>query len=287
MSQELSLVLAQPVEQLVPLLIKWNNEELMREVELRLARFEGVTYTAEQVGEAKKEKAALNAFIKALNDERIRIGKVYATPMDKFKGEVDEVISRVKSVVEGIDVQLRAYEETRIAEKQEKILEYFKGVIGDFSGLIPYERIHNPKWLNASVRDAAVFAEIDKIIADATSAITAIEALHSEDEATLKAYYFRTLDLGAALMEHDRLKTERARIAEMQARKEAEAKARAEAEAKSTTPVTVVEPIPEVPAPAASAPATTTLDFRVEATVEQLKALRDFLISNGIKFYKI
>ena len=107
MSQELSLVLAQPVEQLVPLLIKWNNEELMREVELRLARFEGVTYTAEQVGEAKKEKAALNAFIKALNDERIRIGKVYATPMDKFKGEVDEVISRVKSVVEGIDVQLR------------------------------------------------------------------------------------------------------------------------------------------------------------------------------------
>lgn len=287
MSQELSLVLARPVEQLVPLLIKWNNEELMREVELRLARFEGVTYTAEQVGEAKKEKAALNAFIKALNDERIRIGKVYATPMDKFKGEVDEVISRVKSVVEGIDVQLRAYEETRIAEKQEKILEYFKGVIGDFSGLIPYERIHNPKWLNASVRDAAVFAEIDKIIADATSAITAIEALHSEDEATLKAYYFRTLDLGAALMEHDRLKTERARIAEMQARKEAEAKARAEAEAKSTTPVTVVEPIPEAPAPAASAPATTTLDFRVEATVEQLKALRDFLISNGIKFYKI
>ena len=287
MSQELSLVLAQPVEQLVPLLIKWNNEELMLQVEQRLARFEGVTYTAEQVGEAKKEKAALNAFIKALNDERIRIGKVYATPMDKFKGEVDEVISRVKSVIEGIDVQLRAYEETRIAEKQEKILEYFKGVIGDFSGLIPYERIHNPKWLNASVRDAAVFAEIDKIIADATSAITAIEALHSEDEATLKAYYFRTLDLGAALMEHDRLKNERARIAEMQARKEAEAKARAEAEAKSTTPVTVVEPIPEVPASAASAPATTTLDFRVEATVEQLKALRDFLISNGIKFYKI
>ena len=113
-----------------------------------------------------------------------------------------------------------------------------------------------------------------------TSAITAIEALHSEDEATLKAYYFRTLDLGAALMEHDRLKTERARIAEMQARKEAEAKARAEAEAKSTTPVTVAEPIPETPA-------LTTLDFRVEATVEQLKALRDFLISNNIKFYKI
>ena len=287
MSQELSLVLAQPVEQLVPLLIKWNNEELMREVELRLARFEGVTYTAEQVGEAKKEKAALNAFIKALNDERIRIGKVYASPMDKFKGEVDEVISRVKGVVEGIDVQLRAYEEARVAEKQEKILEYFKSVIGDFSGLIPYERIHNPKWLNASVRDAAVFAEIDKIITDATSAITAIEALHSEDEATLKAYYFRTLDLGAALMEHDRLKTERARIAEMQARKEAEAKARAEAEAKSTPPVTGAEPIPETPAPAASAPATTTLDFRVEATVEQLKALRDFLISNNIKFFKI
>ncbi len=287
MSQDLSLVLATPVEQLVPILIKWNNTELMEQVAAKLARFEGITYTEEQIGIAKKEKASLNAFIKALNDERIRIGKVYTEPINKFKGEVDEVISRVKSVVEGIDVQLKAYEETRVAEKQRKILDYFKSVIGDFSGLIPYERIHNPKWLNASVREAAVFAEIDKIITDATSAITAIEALHSEDEPTLKAYYFRTLDLGAALMEHDRLKTERARIAEMKARKEAEARARAEAEAKSAPPVMDAEPIPETPVPAASAPALTTLDFRVEATVEQLKALREFLISNNIKFYKI
>ena len=42
--------------------------------------------------------------------------------------------------------------------------------------------------------------------------MAAIEALKSEDEAIIKAFYFRTLDLTAALMENDRLKQERERV---------------------------------------------------------------------------
>jgi len=292
MSQDLSLVLATPVEQLVPLLIKWNNTELMEAVEATLASYEGVTYTDEQIGVAKKDKATLNAFIKALNDERIRIGKVYTAPLDKFKGEVDEVIAKVKEAVEGIDTQLKAYEEARVATKQTEIIEYYESVIGEFSECIPYSRIHNPKWLNASTRATAYQADIDKIIESAKNAIAAIEALHSEDEATIKAYYFRTLDLGAALMENERLKTERARVAELNARREAEAKARAaaEAERREAEATVVASPPPTIEAAPVETPPTstlTTVDFRVEATLEQLKALRAFLIANNIKFSKI
>ena len=74
-------------------------------------------------------------------------------------------------------------------KKQADILAYFASVIGEFDGLIPYERIHNPKWLNVSVRMPAVQADIDKVIENARNAVVAIEALHSEDEETLKAYY--------------------------------------------------------------------------------------------------
>ena len=288
MSQELSLVLATPVEQLVPLLIKWNNTELMEAVESTLAAYEGVTYTDEQVGIAKKDKATLNAFIKALNDERIRISKVYAAPYEKFKGEVDEVITKVKSAVEGIDTQLKAYEQARVDKRQAEVIEYYNSVIGDLAECIPYAKIHDPKWLNASTRPSAYEAAIDKIIESAQDAIGAIEALHSDDEATIKAYYFRTLNLGAALMENERLKSERARVAEFNARREAEAKARAEAEAAAKvevrTPSPAIEKNVSIEAPK---PELSTLDFRVVATVEQLKALRTFLVSNNIKFYKI
>ncbi len=296
MSNELSLSLKTPLEQLIPAMIAWNNTELMERVESALVHYRGVTYTDDQIGEAKKDKAELNAFIKVLNDERIRIGKAYSSPYDKFKAEVDEVITKIKEVVTEIDTQVVAYDTAKKEEKQNDIIEYFKSVIGEFSGLIPYEKVHNPKWLNVSVRLSAVKADIDKIIEDAKRGITAIEALHSEDEEVLKAYFFRNLDLGAALTENERLKQERARVAELKAKKEAEAKARAEAEAAQTAaqPAPAVEQaLPDTNIPAEFCEAHTEpaplmqIDFRVIATKEQFAALRAFLIQNHIKYTKI
>ncbi len=287
MSQELSLVLKRPIEELAPLLIEWNNADLMADVEASLVRYRGVKYTDEQVGEAKKDKAAINAFIKALNDERIRIGKVYDAPLVKFKGEVDEVITRAKAVLSEIETQLDEFEQARIAEKQTKITAHYEEVIGDLGLFLPYERIHNPKWLNASTREKAIFEEIDKIVADANSALAAIEALHSEDEVAIKAFYFRTLDLGASLVENDRLKNERARIAELQARRAAESAARAEDNSNVVVEAPPVKELPPEAMQTSSAPTMTSVSFRVEATIEQLKELRKFFTSNNIKFFKI
>ena len=106
----LELVLSQPIEKLVPMLIQWNNTELLEAVEQALRQYEGLEYTDEQIAAAKSDRAVLNAFVKSLNDERIRIGKVYAAPYEKFKSEVDEVVGRVKTVVAQIDTQVKAHE---------------------------------------------------------------------------------------------------------------------------------------------------------------------------------
>lgn len=39
-----------------------------------------ITYSENEIATAKADKAQLNAFCKSLNDERIRIGKVYSSP---------------------------------------------------------------------------------------------------------------------------------------------------------------------------------------------------------------
>lgn len=281
MSKELAIILKTPVEELVPMLIQWNNTELLESVEQALRQYECIVYTDDQIAAAKADRAVLNSFVKALNDERIRIGKVYTAPYEKFKAEVDEVIGRVKCVVGQIDSQVKAYEDEAQQRRQEAVRDYFDSAIGEFDTLIPYEKVHQKRWLNTTTSMKSIRADIDKLIADARHAMTAIEALHSEDEETLKAYYFRNLDLGAALTENERLKQERAKIAELTAQKEAEAKARAEAQAAAM-------PAPEAPEVVMEeAPKLIPMDFHVEATLDQLKALKAFLINTGIKYSKI
>lgn len=275
MANELTLILKSPVEELIPKMIAWNNSELLSRVEATLDSYKGVTYDDSQIATAKSDRAQLNTFCKALNDERIRIGKVYNAPYEKFKGEVDEVLQKVKGTVAEIDEQIKSFEERKQQEKQNQIIEYFNEVVGDFSGLITYERIHNPKWLNSSTSMKSIKSDIDAIFEKARNALVAIEALKSADEDLVKAFYFRTLDLSAALMEDARLKAERTRIAEMKARQE-----QAAAQAAQEIPQEQSEAI-------APTPKKQVVRFQVEGTIEQLKALQRFLRENNIKFSSI
>lgn len=272
MSNELTLVMETPIEELVPKLIAWNNKELLAAVEEQLKGYQGITYDESQIATAKADKAQLNNFCKMLNDERIRIGKVYTSPYDKFKSEVDEVIGKVKTVVYAIDSQVKEFELAKQMRKNDEIIGYYKEVIGEFSGLIPYEQIYNSKWLNATVSMKSVKADIDKIVAEARNAMEAITALHSEDEEAIKAYYFRTLNLSDALMENERLKAEKQRVAELKAKQEAERAAQQE------------EQQPEAEKPVEAVKKTQTVRFQVEGTIDQLKALQRFLRENNIKY---
>lgn len=275
MSQELTLILETPVEELIPKMLNWNNQELLAMVEEKLTHYENVQYDDTTIDVAKKDRAQLNAFCKALNDERIRIGKIYSSPYDKFKSEVDGVVSRVKEVSDKINVQVQAYELKKQEEKQQSVIDYFKEVIAEFSGLIPYEKIHQAKWLNVSTSMKSIKTEIDTIITNARAAMTAIEALKSEDEETLKAFYFRTLNLSEALMENERLKQERAKMAELKAKQEAQ-----------TIPQVAETPKVEE-TPVTTQTNTQIVKFAVEGTIEQLKALQKFLRENNIKFSAI
>lgn len=279
---ELTLVMQTPVESLTPAMLSWNNRELMEAVDSTLERYKGIVYDDEHIGEAKSDRARLNAFVKALNDERIRIGRVYSAPYEKFKSEVDEVLRRVRDTIGEIDGQVKSYETAKQEAKQAQIKEYFDSVIGDLADLIPYEKIHQEKWLNASTGMKSIKADIDKAIENANSSLNTIEALHSEDEATIKAVYFRTLDLGAAIMENDRLQSERRRVAEMEAQKAAQKAQEAQKEAERANTAANAET-----RDAEARPVIQTVRFQAEGTVEQLKALQHFLRDNKIKYYAI
>lgn len=281
----MELVLSTPIEQIAPKLIAWNNTELLAQVNKSLENYKGKVYDENSIAEAKADRAALNNFVKSLDSERIRIGKVYAAPYEKFKKEVDEVSSAVKSVALTIDEQVKSYETKKQEEKLAEIKAYFEDNIPvGLKPFVGYEKIHNAKWLNATVKMPAVQKDIDAILDKISQELATIETLKSEDEIELKTIYYNTLSLTEAIRTNERRKAERQRVIEVQKaaaeRKAAEEQrvAQQQAQQPAQPPVKEPEQQKDEDAPKFS------IAFRITGTAEQINALDEFLKANNLKY---
>ena len=276
----MELVLSTPIEQLAPKLIAWNNAELLAQVKERLETYKGKIYDDNSIAEAKDDRATLNNFAKSLDSERIRIGKVYSTPYDKFKREVDEVVSAVKSVALTIDEQVKAYETKQQEKKLAEIKQYFEETVPDaLKPFITYEKIHNVKWLNVTVKMPAVKKEIDATFEKIAQELETIEALKSEDEIELKTIYFSTLSLTEAIKTNERRKAERQRVIEAQ-KAAAERKAAEEKAAQQR----VAQPAQKPEMPQEQDEPKFSISFKVTGTAEQINALDAYLKANNLKY---
>ncbi len=275
MAQEMALILSTPIEQLVPQLIAWNNSDLMASVKERLTEYVGKIYDETSITEAKSDKAQLNNFAKALNAERIRIGKIYDAPLQKFKTEVDEVIHAVEEVSATIDEQVRAYEQERQNARLAENKEYFASVLPEtLAQFVPYEKIAKKEWLNASKTPTAVRKEIDAAVQKIISELATIDALGDKD-ADMKAEYFQALDLAATIQAHERRKADKARIqAAQEVARAAEAAAQEVADEESAKPQEAAQKL-------------YTVSFAVTGTNAQLKALAEYLRANSLEYKKL
>jgi hypothetical protein len=272
-NNELTLRLATPIEKLVPAMIAFNNAELMEGVKARLVAYQGKTYDADSIAEAKADRATLNKFSKALNDERLRIKKIYTLPLDKFTKEINEVIAVVDSVTATIDTQVKVWETDCKEHKLAEIKAYFAEVFpAELSVFISFEKIQQSDWLNASKSMTAIKKEIDAAIEKIKTELATIEALGG-DVVAIKQKYFEDLSLANAITEHKRIEAEKQRIAALQAAQEQLA-----AEAKKDEPAPVQEPV------AAADEKVFSLAFKVTGTAAQLNALKAFMNENKIKF---
>lgn len=272
-NNELTLRLATPIEKLVPAMIAFNNAELMEGVKARLVAYQGKTYDADSIAEAKADRATLNKFSKALNDERLRIKKIYTLPLDKFTKEINEVIAVVDSVTATIDTQVKVWETDCKEHKLAEIKAYFAEVFpAELSVFISFEKIQQSDWLNASKSMTAIKKEIDAAIDKIKTELATIEALGG-DVVAIKQKYFEDLSLANAITEHKRIEAEKQRIAALQAAQEQSA-----AEAKKDEPAPVQEPV------AAADEKVFSLAFKVTGTAAQLNALKAFMNENKIKF---
>lgn len=261
--------------------ISWNYAELKQQLEAGLASYKGLAYGDDQIGEAKKDRARLNKLADAIDGKRKEMKSLYLRPYEAFEAQAKELVGMVKATVREIDDQVKAYEAEKKRQKQEAIEAQYQAMIGDLAELVPYSRLHNPKWLNASTGMGAICQELGGKIDRIAAGLAAIDGLQLPPELAgpVKSTFLRDFDLAAALAEKDRLQRQQEELARYEAAKAAQANQMPPA-APAIPMATQSAPRPEE---SPTAEEIFTVDFRIRATRAQLQGLKQAMINLGIK----
>lgn len=264
--------------------IKFNYEELKGGLQESLKKYQNLVYTSQNIKEAKDDRATLNALKKSLNDEKIKIKKEFEVPYKDFEDKIKELIELVDKPASEIDKQVKIFEEAEKAKKRESIENIYAENIGSYADLIPLQQIYDSRWENKTYKETDIKKEIQDIVKKADSDIKVIAELKSEFEFQIKDTYFRTLDLGQALVEKQRLEKQKELLTTI---KQQQVEVKVE-------PINNIDSVDSVRYAVGidnSTEESTSVEekmisvaFRVECTESQLKALGEFMKVNGIKY---
>lgn len=204
----------------LPQKIEWNYEELKAEITEKAKTYETMVYTDDQIKLAKSDKAKLNHLKKALNDERIAREREYMKPFNEFKSQVNEIISIIDKPVSVIDKQVKEYDQIKKREKAKKCLELFEKL--NHYDWLDYSKVSNPKWINATFTLKKVQEEIEGKLEQIENDLKTLSSLEAFSFEAIEEYK-RSLDVGRAIAEGQRL-------VDIQKRKEEQERKKAEQE---------------------------------------------------------
>ena len=234
--EELSLKINHPDDGKFLQQIGWNKEQITKYVSEVKDKYKGIAYTDEQIPDAKKDRAALNALKKNISDGRIQVKNALMAPYYAFESEVKEVVALIDEPISLIDKQVAEYEEKVRDEKMEELRSYFDQKIGVLAEKLSFDMIFNTKWLNKSVSLKSCKEEIDKAILRTDTDLRTIDTMVEEKYRAYAADYYlqNGRDITAALNKAGRMKEiDRKAELEKAAKEEAEERRREQEAAKT------------------------------------------------------
>lgn len=230
-SEKMELRLINPNESGFLQHIEWNSEEIRKQVQMMMSAYTDVVYTDDTMKAAKDDRATLNKFKKVIEDRRKEVKKKCMEPYEQFEKEVKEITALIDKPIVMIDSQIKEYEEKQKAEKKSQIQAAYDESIGDFENDLPFERVFDARYLNATFSLSKAMSEVIEKIEKFKTDIATIDSLDSKHKLNVRDVYVRTLDLSQAMAEDRRLRELEERLeADRRAKEEAERK-RQEAEA--------------------------------------------------------
>lgn len=273
-----------------PSVIEANFDALEAHVRKTVEAYDGATYDL-----TKKE----------IDERRKAVKREYSKPLDAFEKRCKQITAIIDEAADNIKAQLDQAEEERKARAYAKLQEHYEEFAGLLAPVVPYERFHEPQWLNKNFGEIkaceALEAKVSKLAGDWETLKSQFEGepFYAEAEREL----FATLDLGAALTAARKAAEEAARIAELKAAMEPEQEPEAAPEPAGNwypggspmqeicdepigpAPIAAPAPAPAPvasPAPVSSGPATPCVMLIDSATTDQMQAIGRFCGSIGV-----
>lgn len=286
----MELMFYDPKEELALPEIKWNYEEIKQYALDKAAEYKSIAYTDADVVAMKKDRADINRFINALDNERKNKKKQYMEPYTVFEQQVKDALQPLKEAESYIKKGLDEIEQQYRDAKTEKMREYYEKHAGDLKELVPFTKTIREEYYKRAFTDKKLEQGYLDFFSRIREDLNALDELPERfrDKAALK--YMESFSISDALREGKRLE-ELEKLIQERKRKQEEQNRRND----------------EVVAPAAMHPSTEQpkkeqkqleqasdqseevmhLDFRVWVTREQAMGLKQYLIDNNIKFGKV
>lgn len=262
--------------------IVWNADEIAKEVAEKVGYYKNLVYTEDQVAEAKKDRAKLNKFVKALKDKDREIKERCLAPYEEFHNQMLKIIYLVEEPAALIDKQVKEYEEEQKRQKIAAISDLFekKG----FQPWVTLDRIMNPKWLNKTYSIKQIDADLTTIQHKIGEDILLINGQKEGMQAALSEYK-RTMDVSASVAAAQRyIEAKRAEEELTQAMNAKPVQADAEP---MRDPVPAPKPVPLPEVYQDGTPVRKEIMFKVLVTREEMERLNRFLIDNHYTFRQV
>lgn len=243
-------------------------------VKEKMKVYECITYTEDDIKEAKADRAMINKSSKALNDTRIELEKIYMQPFNKFKDVVKDTCDMLDLTSNSIDLQIKKFEQEEKDVKMKQIREYFDE---NNEYLVNFDRCFKSNWLNKNKGIAVVKAEINEVFELVEADFDKLkEHFYSEPCYTaIIDRYQNTLDYNNAYHYGVSL-----------VNKALEAATAQNSPQPTDTPNQIQQP-PKQPENNTQGEQVYIRAFKVKVTREQAFALADFMKENNIEFESI
>lgn len=288
-----------------------NFDEALAAVRQIVAPYQNLAVTPDTVREAAGDRARLRKLRDRIDDQRKAVKAAYMAPVDAYTAAAKPILDEIDAAINNIDGQVKAFEERERQEKLSRLREFFDEQNAKACGVVEWDKIaaRHPEWKNKGCTE-------DKAKSDILTEFAGIErdlqAIHSpayeQYRLVMIEKYCERYNLADAINVYTQIKRREAMEAERKKREEEEARAAAErklmeAEAERQRRQIATETTnalnreftraeTETPAaaedggdvPVQTAPAVKRVEFWVEVTREQSKALGRFLRENGIRY---
>ena len=195
----MELIIYNPKEDGFIKYIDWNFEDLKTEIIEKANDYMALVYSDDQIKEAKKDRANLNKFKKALDDKRKEVKKQVMNPYTAFELQIKELSGIVDEAVANIDKQIKDYEEIARQEKEKRCREIYEETIGDMGRIVTYEKAFNEKWLKKTTTEKQIRMEISFLRDRVDAELKTITADASPFVFEMKEEYLKEFDLNAAM----------------------------------------------------------------------------------------